>query len=63
MTDFHKTNLEIGLIEEKNELDKLKKSIKSLQLEFIKQIQNKLSVNITDNDLEYLLTELNKVYC
>jgi len=27
MTDFHKTNLEIGSIEEKNELDKLKKSI------------------------------------
>lgn len=63
MTDFHKTNLEIGSIEEKNELDKLKKSIKSLQLEFIKQIQNKLSINITDNNLEYLLTELNKVYC
>ena len=63
MTDFHKNNIEIGSSEEKDELNKLKKSIKALQLEFIKQIQNKLSIDISDTDLFYLLGELNKAYC
>ena len=63
MTDFHKTNIEIGSVEEKMELNQLKKSMKALQLEFIQQMKNALWIDMTDHDLTYVLTELNKVYC
>lgn len=63
MTDFQKLNIEIGSSEEKHELDKLVKSIVDLQLEFIRQMTNKLSINITDNELSFILSEFNKVYC
>jgi hypothetical protein len=63
MVDFNKSNLEIGSPEEKDELIKFKKSINGLQLEFINQLKNKLSIDISENDLLFLLNELNKIYC